>query len=323
MYRRDDMLGFDDLIGHSDIKKLLLKMVDRPMMPHAFLFHGPQGVGKRSFAESFAHLITTCQTKGSSKNHPDIRKYQLEPPSEMHTISAMRELKEETKIPPLEASRKVFIIEDAHKMPPTSSNALLKTLEEPASNAVIILLAPSLGGLLPTVVSRCCKIAFPLLKNDDITQILMKNLNLLQNQAEELAHYCFGSLDQAFSKGNQDVKLWEEDLLEILTTFKEVSLETSQQKLIALEEKIPKGSFEKVYEIILYFIKDVTCLKEGLSSTSLSFKNHEQALKKSANQIKLSCREMQSICCDIEESHLYHTKLKSALEVLLLRFYQE
>ncbi len=317
------MLGFDDLIGHSEIKKLLLKMVDRPMMPHAFLFHGPQGVGKRSFAESFARFITTFQTKGSSKDHPDIKKYQLEPPSEMHTISAMRELKEEIKIPPLEASRKVFIIEDAHKMLPTSSNALLKTLEEPASNAVIILLAPSLGELLPTVVSRCCKIAFPLLKNDDITQILMKNLNLLQDQAQELAPYCFGSLDQVFSKGLQDVKLWEKDLLEILTTFKEVSLEITQQKLGILEEKVPKGSFGKVYEIVLHFIKDVVCVKEGLGAHLLSFKEHEQALKKSANQIKLSAHEMQSICCHIEESHLYHTKLKSALEALLLRFYQE
>jgi DNA polymerase-3 subunit delta' len=235
----------------------------------------------------------------------------------------MRELKEETKIPPLEASRKVFIIEDAHKMLPTSSNALLKTLEEPASGAVIILIAPSLGGLLPTVVSRCCKIAFPLLKNHDIVQILMKNFSFSHDQAQISASYCFGSLDRDFSKTHQDTQLWEEELLEILLSFKESSLETMQQKMSALEEKIPRKSFEKVYEVILYFIKDLTILKQGLSPHLLTFQNHEQALKKTAHHIKLSCHEMQVACCLAEESHLYHTKLKSALEALLLRFYQE
>ena len=323
MSTRETMLGFDDLIGQNNIKKLLLQMADSPSMPHAFLFHGPQGVGKCSFAEGFAQLITTCQTKTSSKDHPDIRKYRLETPSDMHSITTMRELKEETKIPPLEASRRVFIIEDAHKMLATSSNALLKTLEEPASGAVIILLAPSIGELLPTVVSRCCKIAFPPLRKGDITQILMKKLNLVQDQAETLANYSFGSLDRVLLDMNEDTKLWEEDLLEILTTFKGSSFEVMQQKLAALEEKVSKDSFEKVYEIILYFIKDLVLLQQGLSPSLLSFKKHEQALRNSAAQIKLSSHEMQTICYRTQESHAYHTKLKSALEALLLCFYQE
>lgn len=312
----------EELVGHHSIKQTLVQMLKRQNMPQAFLFHGPEGVGKGAFAEAFAQRLVAGSTRHLRKNSPDIRRYEVEEPASVHTIASMKELKEEVGIPPLEGDRKVFIIKEAHKMLPASSNALLKTLEEPMGSSVLILIAPSVSELLPTVVSRCCKIAFPLLQEEEVQEILMKRDGLSLEEVQKFSPYCFGSLQQL----SKDKALWQETLLELFILFPTLHREEVKQKLQLLEEAYDKGGIEtldKVYELLLHFIKDIAILKQGLDPLYLSFKKYEKLLGVSAQKIARSSEEIQETCFAMQESHAYHIKLKTALETLLLSFYQK
>ncbi len=152
---------FSSLIGNEKAKAILTKLL--PSLPPVLLFHGPDGIGKGHFALEIAHALFG-KTK---KDHPDL--HLLFPLDEQHPVSTIRELIQEASLPPFEAPVKFFIIHDAEKMLPTSSNALLKTLEEPPPRTHFILLSSQPSLLLPTITSRCFKIPFFPLFDEQLT----------------------------------------------------------------------------------------------------------------------------------------------------------
>lgn len=147
---------FEHIDGNDPIKQYLTRMVEKGNIAQSLLFSGLQGSGKTLFAEAFANLVT-----GSEKSqHPDIHHYRPEGKIGMHSIHSMREFSQEVHFPPFEAKKKVFIIHDAHRMLPSSANALLKTFEEPSLDTIIILISHASEQLLSTVLSRCQTVRF-------------------------------------------------------------------------------------------------------------------------------------------------------------------
>lgn len=130
--------------------KHLASLVENGTLPHTLLFAGPLGAGKKEMALKLASLILG----GKAEGHPDLYIYQPDAPSGMHAIETLRSFTQEVYMAPFTAPSKVFILEDADKMLPSGSNALLKTLEEPSAHAYIILLTTQKEALLSTIVSR-------------------------------------------------------------------------------------------------------------------------------------------------------------------------
>jgi DNA polymerase III delta prime subunit len=93
--------------------------------------------------------------------HPDLHFYAPEGKAHLHTMASMQKMVREMSLPPFEAKAKVFIISEAEKMLPSSSNALLKTLEEPIDNSYFLLLTDQPELLLPTILSRLQPLSFP------------------------------------------------------------------------------------------------------------------------------------------------------------------
>ncbi len=142
-------MPFSKCLGNDQVKNRLLSMLETKRIPGTLLFSGL--ADKIPFAEAFAQALT------SSFN---VHQYKPEGKSGMHSMGSMQELIKEVHLPPFEAPYKVFIIHDAERMLPTSSNALLKTLEEPPADTVLILLATEPKSLLPTILSRCSHVPF-------------------------------------------------------------------------------------------------------------------------------------------------------------------
>ena len=147
-----------------DAETALLTVVSSGKAGHAWLLHGPVGSGKRALALRMAQaamctaadrpcgVCLTCQ-KLQTGNHTDLRRMKLEGRS--HGVDTVRTLNELLMRKPYEAALQVVIVEDAQAMTPQAQNALLKTLEAPPGQAMLILLATNMQALLPTIRSRC------------------------------------------------------------------------------------------------------------------------------------------------------------------------
>ncbi len=141
---------------------LLQKLAESNTVPGTLLFCGPKRAGKRAAAQELAVALMGPEhsLKIEKEVHPDLLFFQPEGKVSMHTMESMRRIINEVSFPPFEAPVRFFVIEEAHRMLPTSSNALLKTLEEPTAHSYILLLTSEPASLLPTIISRCRRIDF-------------------------------------------------------------------------------------------------------------------------------------------------------------------
>jgi len=201
----------EDIVGHKRQLQLLEKIIERKRIPHAFLFEGPEGIGKKKVALWFLSALN-CKTKeGKGCNecssclkierltHPDL--YLIKPQGDSIKIEQIREAEKILQYKPLEAKWKGLLIEDADKMTVEAANAFLKSLEEPPPWTVIILITQSSDALPSTVRSRCQKIRFfPL--NPEETEDILKKMGIKK------AFFAFGSpgLILRFSKEALDVE---------------------------------------------------------------------------------------------------------------------
>jgi DNA polymerase-3 subunit delta' len=147
-----------DRIPEQDEAKRLLVSALTEGPAHAYLFHGPRGVGKRGAALAFAAELLGDEGRVMRLAHPDL--YLLEPLGDQIRIDAVRELRHDLHLRPFEAGRRVYLILGADLMNEEAADALLKDLEEPPDYAVVVLVASELGRLPETIRSRCQLVPF-------------------------------------------------------------------------------------------------------------------------------------------------------------------
>ncbi|MCH9626489.1 MAG: hypothetical protein S4CHLAM2_01110 [Chlamydiales bacterium] len=134
---------------------LLSQMIASGQVPHALFFTGPKGAQLDEAVKQFAVDLV------GKYPHPDVHDYFPEGKSDLHPIANLRKLTEDVGFVPYEAQKKLYIVHEAEKMLPTSSNALLKTFEEPTAKTVIVLLSHHPEKMLSTILSRCRVVNFP------------------------------------------------------------------------------------------------------------------------------------------------------------------
>ncbi|MGB0872407.1 MAG: ATP-binding protein [Solirubrobacterales bacterium] len=135
---------------------------------HAYLFHGPGGVGKAEAAKAFAGALLTdgavddqsAFDRALRGSHPDLTWVKPSGAHDMRIDDVAEPIIRGATRTPMEGNRRVFVIERAETMSDAVANSMLKTLEEPAAFAHFILLTSSIGRMLPTVISRCQAVRF-------------------------------------------------------------------------------------------------------------------------------------------------------------------
>ncbi len=136
-------------------------------IPQAILAVGPESIGKKTAL--YAWLKTVFQR--DAENHPDLLILRPEGKLALHNIERVRELLAQAQLPPTISPKRVFVIEEAHRLGTAGSNALLKTLEEPPSHALFILITHRLGAILPTIQSRTTLLRFKAPTHQELTAI--------------------------------------------------------------------------------------------------------------------------------------------------------
>jgi DNA polymerase III subunit delta' len=186
---------FAELAEQPEAKRLLEgALADGPA--HAFLLHGPPGVGKRTAAYALAAALLGDERRVVTRTHPDL--YVLEPLGEMIRIDEVRALRHDLHMRPFEADRRVYLVLDADRMNDDAADALLKDLEEPPPYAVIVLVASELGPLPPTVLSRCQLVPFRRLSERAVREwIAAREPARTDEEVRALARAASGRLDRA------------------------------------------------------------------------------------------------------------------------------
>ena len=189
------MTTFAAVAEQEDAKRLLsAALADGPA--HAYLLHGPPGVGKRQAALFFAAALLGDQARVERRSHPDL--YVLEPVGDQIRIDDIRTLRRDLHMRPFEASRRVYLVFGADTMNEDAADALLKDLEEPPPYAVLVLVAADLGPLPDTIRSRCQLVPFRRLSEHAVRdEIRRRAPELPATEATTLARVAGGRLDRA------------------------------------------------------------------------------------------------------------------------------
>jgi DNA polymerase-3 subunit delta' len=189
------MTAFEHVPEQHDAKRLLTAaLAEGPV--HAYLFHGPAGVGKRELARAFAGELLGDHARVSRGSHPDL--YVLEPLGEQIRIDDVRELRRDLHMRPFEADRRVYLVFGADSLNEDAADALLKDLEEPPPYAVVVLVAERLGPLPETIRSRCQLVPFRRLSEPALREAIAKHAaGLSDTEIATLARTAGGRLGRA------------------------------------------------------------------------------------------------------------------------------
>ena len=244
------------IVGHKKIVKFLQKTIEGGKISHAYLFYGPENLGKKSMAKFFAMSLickgekkpclecSTCQ--GFLKNiHPDVIWLRKDEGKKNISIEQMRDLKEKIGLSGFTNGYKIVIMVNAEEMTNEAANSFLKILEEPPQKSVIILLANKLRHIPETILSRCQTIKFAPVKKDEITEFIKKEYKLNQNQAEGIAALAVGLpgrankflknkefFDDFITNQNLFIKILESNIGQRLKIAKDVAENEGLAKII-------------------------------------------------------------------------------------------
>lgn len=215
---------WNDVYGHEQIKDFLQNYLTREERPHALLFSGAEGLGKRRLALRFAKsLLCARHSEGDSCEscrlmnledgsfaHPDFLLVRREEDSKTHrlkdiSIDQMRDLNSKAGFAPVLSQNKVCIIEDVDRMGEPAANSFLKLLEEPPAGWVFILLATSCDKLLSTILSRVVHLRFNAIPENVLQQALAEHEEIPAAKREVLARLSEGSLGLALQYNEENI----------------------------------------------------------------------------------------------------------------------
>ncbi len=214
---------FLGVIGHDRIIGLLQREILAPA--HAYLFAGPSNVGKATVANRFAgallceqggHHDRRCSScrRSASGNHPDLIVVEPEGRAGL-SVDQARTTVAHAPMSPVEAKRKVFVIDEAGSMSEQAANALLKTLEEPTPTTVFVLVVESEDDLPATIASRCRMVQFGRVREEELIDALI-GMGLAPDQAGEAARISGGRPGLALGLAtNQDLAAYRDVWLSV------------------------------------------------------------------------------------------------------------
>ncbi|MDQ1559831.1 MAG: polymerase subunit delta [Pyrinomonadaceae bacterium] len=281
---------FDRLVGNQRAKETLRRMLAGRRVPGALLFAGEDAVGKKLFALELAKALNCLAPAGVEacdkcsscvrithfadapadnksddakhiiwSEHRDVGLVRAE--KNVIKVDQARELERETNYRPHEGRARVFIVEEADRLNPQASNALLKTLEEVAPTSHLILLSARPANLLTTIRSRCQTIRFAPLAADEIENYLVRHKRRAGEEARLAAHLARGRLGLALSLNLDAYREAREAMLSVLDAL---AGQTDRARLLRAAEDLSdakrKDEFEPRLDVLETLVRDAWLL---------------------------------------------------------------
>lgn len=305
---------FGKFLGNTQTKIILRRMLEKERVPHSLLFAGEEGVGKRRFALELAKSFVcqnprdfeACDACANCKRadrfafpktddrdahkqvifseFPDIG--QVVAYNKNILVDAVRDLETEANFRPFEARARFFIIDDADKMNDAASNALLKTLEEPAATTYLFLITSRPDALLQTILSRCQTLRFAPIPAADIENYLLETGRFAEDAAELLARLSNGSIGRALEMNLDKFRERRDAMIKVLQSLlggdnRAVLLKTAEE----MNDAKNKDDYEQFLDVLQTLIHDVWSLALGGDEFSIVNRDYKTQLKILAERV--------------------------------------
>lgn len=225
-------MGFSEILGHQRQTETLRLALAKGRLHHAYLFAGPEGVGKRTLALALAKAIHCAErvddfcgqcancARIEDGNHPDVRTIEPLAGKKEISIQQIREIEKQLNFRSFSGRKKIAVLDPATLMNLSAQNALLKTLEEPPQDSLLVLVATNTGGLLPTLRSRCLRLSFGSLQCAQLANYLASKKGLKREEADFLAAMAMGSLGTALKIDGEEMQEKRRVWIELLSSLK-------------------------------------------------------------------------------------------------------
>lgn len=285
------MPGFQDIIGHDRIKEHLQRAIEFHHVSHAYILNGEAGMGRKSLANALA-MTLLCE-KGKSEpcmqchackqvmshNHPDLIYVTHEKSGSIGVDDIRKQIHDTIMIRPYSSYYKIYIVDEAEKMTAQAQNALLKTIEEPPSYIVIMLLTTNQEAFLPTILSRCIQLKLKPLEDSAVKSYLIGSLGIGEIKAEVYAAFARGNLGRAIHlASSEEFQLMYTELIHMLEHLKDMDIVELLFYIKKLKDE--KLDIHDCLDFMQVWYRDVLMYKVTKDINLLVFREEYNTIKK-------------------------------------------
>ena len=325
------MAGFRDILGQKSVIAHMKKAVSMGKTSHAYILNGEKGMGKKLLAHAFS-MTLQCE-QGSDepcmecrsckqvegKNHPDIKWITHEKSGTISVEIIRDQLVNDMPIKPYSSKYKIYIIDEGEKMTPAAQNTLLKTIEEPPSYGIVIILTSNKEMLLQTILSRCVSLNLRPLKDEEMKRYLISHENVPDYQAAMAVRFAGGNLGRAIDIITSEDFIGIKD--DVVRALKHVGKMTASDiNQLVKEHAVYKEDMDTYLNLIIMWFRDVLLYKASEHKNCLMFESEASVIEKQAREV--SYDGVQEILIEIDN---LKSRLKSnvnfdiTLELLFIK----
>lgn len=322
-------MGFAQILGQDKAINVLQRAIRHQRVPQAYIFAGEDGVGKKLTALMLAKALNCREREDDAcdhcischkiddGNHPDVRV--IEPDGQFIKIDQIRTLQKDVNYRPYEGRRKVYILDQAEALRTEAANALLKTLEEPSPDSLLILVTANVYALLPTVISRCQFVRFVALGAPQLTEFLKREKQMPAEQARLIASLAEGCPGRAFAMDTDDIlakRAMLEELLALLSSgLQDVREVFDQAEKLAQR----KPEIHEFLDLLLVWYRDLYLLQEQGRPDLVANADALSRLARTAQQLSRSqTQRLFDVVYQAKLDLLRNANLQLTLEVMLM-----
>lgn len=290
------MNGFGEIIGHKDIVKHLTNAIETNRVSHAYILNGEKGSGKKAVARTFA-MALNCENGGDvpcgkchsclqaiHKNHPDITEVTHDKPDSLSVDDIRKQVVEDVQTRPYSSPYKVYIIPDGEKMTQQAQNALLKTIEEPPSYVVILILTTNASALLPTILSRCVMLHMKPVSDEQVRAYLMEHAQIPDYQADICVAFAQGNIGKAIQLAtSENFGAIKAAAVHLLTHIEDMDISEIIGAVKAVSEF--KVDIRDYLDILAVWYRDVLYFKATNDANGIIFRENLRAIQQQTTRI--------------------------------------
>lgn len=327
-------VNFDDFVGQNEVVNSLKAVLKDDSARHAYIFSGPEGIGKRTLARIFASSLLCVSRKSEtrcgackpchlfdSESNPDF--YVIQTEGATISVDEIRKMQQDISIRPLYSEKKVYLIIEADKMTVQAQNCLLKTLEEPPGFAVIILTASNSNSMLETIRSRSIIYNFRKNTDEEVRNLIMKRGTVASGSIDYIVSYADGVPGKALELiDSEDFRVIRDKAIELVLKLKDSKLIEIFNIYDFFEEN--KDNVDTILDIMLMFYRDLLIVKKSGNENILINSDKKDIILKNVdgfdiNRLIKNIETIESTRRNIKQNANYQL----VIEVMLMKLQEE